>query len=518
MTTTTSTDADAILRDPARLRTINRLTLLWAMTGFILLLILGLAGLLMRGIQSGALSGLAFPWFYPILTLHGVGMVALVALAPLAGCWYLFAQRVPMSTKLWTVSYAATVVAVVLALVSTLIGRFGAGWTFLYPLPFMSGGAWEVWSFVAYLLAVTLVVLVVLAVTGEFLIRAMRKYGGLGRLYGLEYLANPHPPDDGRPRTDPSTIAMTTVAVTWIPPALIGAVLVVLLLVRAAVPDFDLSALLIKNMTYFVGHMLVNIGIYMAAAMLYFVMPIFTGRPWGMARYVVVGWLMTTLALWFAFYHHLYQDFAQPAAVQFIGQVFSYASAFPAIVVTIFGGVMLVWRSGIRWAPAPLFMYIGMTGWAIGGIGAILDSTVGINQLMHNTLWVPGHFHGYMAMGVMMFFLGTLYFAFPGLTGRRLTDGVGRAAAALITVGGYTVVMMFFLSGILGEPRRYAVPLAGTEWVAMIGFIGAILVGIGGLMIGADIVRALRQPAESSAADTTPEPAAAEAGQAPSVA
>mgnify|MGYP001598084593 CR=1 FL=1 len=64
----------------ARLRTFNRLTLLWVVTAFILLLILGLAGLTMRAIQSGLLGGLAFPWFYPILTFHGIGMVALVVL------------------------------------------------------------------------------------------------------------------------------------------------------------------------------------------------------------------------------------------------------------------------------------------------------------------------------------------------------------------------------------------------------------------------------------------------------
>lgn len=490
-----------------RSRQVNRLTLLWVLTGFSLLLILGLAGLLMRGIQSGVL-GFLETWFYPILTLHGIGMVAIVALVPLAGCWYLFAQRVPMSIGLWKICYGATVLAVLLVLAATLIGKFGTGWTFLYPLPFMSLGAWDAWAFVAFLLAVTIVVLVVLAIDIEFLYRGIRKYGGLGRMYGLEYLANPHPPDDGRPRTDPLTIAMTTTSLTWIPAALLGAVLVVLLLIQVAVPDFTISALLAKNLTFFTGHMLVNVGLYMAAGLLYAVLPAYTNRPWGVARYVVIGWLATTVALWFAFYHHLYQDFAQPDAVQVIGQVFSYVSAFPALVVTLFGGLMLVWRSNIRWSPAPLFMYLGMIGWAVGGTGAILDSTAGINQVMHNTLWVAGHFHGIMAMGVMMFFLGTMYHVFPGLTGRQLSESVGRMAAVLIAAGGWTVVLMFFLSGVFSEPRRYSVQLPGTEWVALIGLLGAILVGIGGLLIGNDILRALRQPvATAPEVERAPAPA-----------
>lgn len=492
---TTSAQAAPAAPDAARARTINRLTVLWVLTGFVLLLILGLAGLLMRAIQSGVLGGLAFPWFYPILTFHGIGMVALVALSMLAGCWYLFAQRVPMSTRLWAACYGASVVAVVLVIISTLIGRFGTGWTFLYPLPYMSTGAWETWSFVPFLLAVTIVVVVLLGIDLEFLYRGIRKYGSLGRMYGLEYLVDPHPADDGRPRTDVATIAMTTTALTWIPAALLGAVLVVLELIEVFVPSFTISALLAKNLTFFAGHMLVNVALYMGAALLYAILPAYTGRPWSVSRYVVIGWLTTTVALWFAFYHHLYQDFAQPDAVQVIGQVFSYASAFPALVVTLLGGVMLVWRSGIRWSPAPIFFYLGMLGWAVGGTGAILDSTAGINQYMHNTLWVAGHFHGIMATGVMMFFLGTLYHVFPVLTGRQLSERIGRWAAGAIAVGGYTVVLMFFLSGVLSEPRRYAVQLPGTEWLALVGLLGAIVVGLGGLAIAADLVRALGRPA-----------------------
>lgn len=488
---------------------VRRLTLLWVVTAFVLLLVLGFAGLLMRAIQSGLLGGLAQDWFYPILTFHGIGMVALVVLTMLAGMWYLFAQRLPMSTTLWAVCYVATVVAVVLVIGATLVGHLGTGWTFLYPLPYLSAGAWEPWAFVLFLLAVTIVVLVVLAIDLEFLWRGWRHYGSLARMYGLEYLRDPHPADDGRPRTDLTTIAMTTTALTWIPAALAGAVLVVLELVRVVVPTFDFGALVAKNLTFFAGHMLVNIGLYMGAGVLYAILPVYARRPWHVARYAVIGWLATTIALWFAYYHHLYQDFAQPDAVQITGQVFSYVSAFPALVASLLGGVLLVWRSGIRWHPAPLFMYLGMMGWAIGGTGAIMDSTIGVNQFMHNTLWVAGHFHGIMALGVMFFFLGAIYHLFPVLTkGRQLSERVGRWAVWLVAIGGYTVVGMFFLSGVVSEPRRYAVQLPGTAWIAEIGLIGAILVGLGGLAIGLDMLRAFLQQPSVAEAPASPAPVA----------
>jgi heme/copper-type cytochrome/quinol oxidase subunit 1 len=136
---------------------------------------------------------------------------------------------------------------------------------------------------------------------------------------------------------------------------------------------------------------------------------------------------------------------------------------------------------------------------------------VGLNQFLHNTLWVAGHFHGIMAMGVMMFFLGTVYHVFPGLTGRRLSERVGRSAAMLIASGGWLVVLVFFGSGVVSEPRRYSVQLPGTEWLALIGLLGAIVVGIGGLMIAGDILRTLRQPITAPQPEAEPQRAPAPA-------
>jgi cytochrome c oxidase subunit 1 len=362
-------------------------------------------------------------------------------------------------------------------------------------LPFLSSGAWETWSLVLFLLAVLIIAVELLVIDIEFLWRGRRHYGSLSRMYGLEYLTDPHPKDDGRPRTDLATIAMTTTSLTWIPAAILGVALVMLQLAQVVVPTFSFSALLAKNLTFFFGHMLVNVSLYMGAGLVYAILPAYAKRPWKVARYAVIGWLATTMALWFAFYHHLYQDFAQPDAVQVVGQVFSYISAVPALVVSILGGVMLVWRSGIRWSTAPIYLYAGLAGWAIAGAGAIIDGTDALNQYMHNTLWVAGHFHGFMAMGVMMFFLGTLYHAFPKAAGgRRLSETIGRRAALLVVTGGYVVIGSFFLSGVVSEPRRYAVQLPGTEWLAAMGLLGAILVGAGGLLIIGDLARTLMRP------------------------
>ena len=94
---------------------------------------------------------------------------------------------------------------------------------------------------------------------------------------------------------------------------------------------------------------------------------------------VAISWNAVLAIVLFAYFHHLYMDFAQPVAAQFLGQVASYLSAIPAAVVTIFGALLLVHRANMRWNTTTSLFVVGLAGWAIGGIGAVIDSTIAVN-------------------------------------------------------------------------------------------------------------------------------------------
>ena len=49
---------------------------------------------------------------------------------------------------------------------------------------------------------------------------------------------------------------------------------------------------------------------------------------------------------------------------------------------------------------------LSMFGWAAGIVPAIIDGTISVNRVMHNTMWVPGHFHFYLLLGVVPMLLG----------------------------------------------------------------------------------------------------------------
>ena len=473
----------------------QRITRSWLGTSAFVLLGLALAGGVMRLAQATGGNLVSTDVFYEVMSIHGSGMVAVGLMAGAALLWHLVCDEIELSIAVNRFIFMLTVAGLVLILCSVLVFGYSSAWTFLYPLPEHpgSGIATANVGAASYMTGLALVVVGFLLWCVDFLRAGLKRCGSLPRLLGFYVFSesgHAHDGDHDHTSTAPSLIAGTVVAILGLEACVIGALIVVFMLVSLVFPSLSISALVAKNMIYFAGHTLANLQIYVAAGIAYAVLPVYTKRPWRLSRALVGGWLATLAIVMLAFFHHLYQDFAQPEAVQWVGNVASYAAAIPPMTVTIYGGLVQVWRSGMRWTAAPLFTFMAMAGWAIGGLGAVIDSTISLNQFLHNTLWVPAHFHTYMALGVMFFLIGATYHLMPALTGHRLNEQVGRRAAIMMTIGGYVVVLCWYVSGSMSAPRRYMYPLSGTEVLASIAVGGAVFALIGAVMVFKDLVEA----------------------------
>ncbi len=421
--------------------------LIWIAITFLLFPILILLGIFMRSIQAGEISTL-LPWFYPAMTLHGVGMVGVWYVAPMACAADVLSRHVTLPAGLGRLAIAGTVLGVLLLLACVLLGRFAAGWYFLYPLPLK--GEWPLWSAVTFLLSLT-----VLGATWFIwslgLLWAISRRFSLSQALGWHYLAG---------RTDPElppSVLITTVSLIAGVAALVSAVIVLALFYLEILTGTASDALLMKNLTFFFGHTLVNLAMYLGVAVVYEILPEYAGRPWKTNKIVVVSWNMVLLIVLVAYFHHLYMDFVQPGILQYIGQVASYASAIPAAVVTIFGALLLVYRSRMRWNLASLLFFLGLVGWAIGGVGAVIDSTISVNARLHNTLWVPAHFHTYMVAGLAFMVIGYFYHRCQEAAALRESKGYHQLLIVLMTAGAYGFFLMFYLAGAFSVPRRFAV-------------------------------------------------------------
>jgi cytochrome c oxidase subunit 1 len=452
----------------------NGANVLWWWIAVVALLfpILIVLGIYMRMVQSGELTGLQ-SWFYPVMTLHGLGMVGLWFTAPMA-CMSDALQRYvkPSGAVAWF-ALGGTVLGVVLLLVCVFLGRFAAGWYFLYPLPLMGG--WPKWSTVLFLIALT-----VLGVTWLIwcldLLRAIAQRYSLSHALAWHYLVGRTEPEV------PPLVLIATVSLIAAVACLVAAVIVVVLFSADAFGGIKSDSLLMKNVTFFFGHVIVNLSMYVGASVTYEVLPSFAGRPWKTNRIVALSWNAVLIIVFFAYFHHLYMDFAQPETVQYIGQIASYVSSIPAAVVTIFGALMLIYRSSMRWNLASILFFLGLAGWAIGGVGAVIDSTITVNAVFHNTLWVPAHFHTYMLMGLALMTLGYFYHYCQAAAAQPENRASLWLVVSLMLIGGYGFLLMFYLAGAYSVPRRYAIYPAEVSQGA--GYAGAAAVFAAAFLLG----------------------------------
>ena len=469
---------------------IRGLTQLWAWTVPALFLLLVLLGLTMRLNQAGAIN-VDPDLFYAIMTLHGLGMAGTAFVAGLAAVTYLLARYVRVSlTIMWTM-YCLTVVGVIGLAIACLIGRFGPGWYLLYPLPFFANGVWPDWA--SGLAVLSLIVLGVGWLLGQIdLFRALLVKYGLTNALAWQYLMK-----DRAGRMEIPPIVLISAAACLVPGILTtidGAVLLMLYLFKWFSPTLTLDPLLAKNMVFLWGHTLVNITMYLGLAIVYELLPKYSGKPWKTNAVVAISWNAVMVLVLLAFFHHLYMDFVQPNSLQYVGQAASFLSAIPATVVTVFGVISQVYGSRMQWGFVPLCFYLGTIGWVIGGLAAVVDSTITVNFAFHNTLWVPAHFHTYFLVGYFLMLWGFLY-EFSGSAREKLA----KAGLSLLVVGAYGFLLMFYLGGTFGVPRRYAVydsiPLASlaasSERIALAAAAFVVVLIIGLLLMFGIIYRGL---------------------------
>ncbi len=447
--------------------------------GLITIYGLAMIGGTMKAAQ-GNLVHLAPQTFYALLTLHGAGMISVVVLLTAVAHWYFLRNLLKLRVEVLLFSVVATVWGLLAAGAAVLGGGFGPGWTFLYPLPFI-GTTWPAWSTGLFFIGVLFVGIGFAIFLLDILAGVIREYGGI--LQGLAF--DTFFPKLRRPDKEvapPTVIAATMVALDGLLTVAAGTVLVVALLARWASPTFPIDPLWIKNLTFFFGHTIANLTIYLSAGVIYAVLPAYTGRPWNTNKIYTLSWATSLLFVPWAWPHHLYMDFVQAPWLQLFGEASTYIATIPSAVVTIFGALLLVYRSNMRWRIGSVFFMAGLLGWLVGGIAAMLDATIPFNDVLHNTLWVPAHFHTYLLGGVFLFVIG---FASYFVGEKAPPRAIVKVWEWLFFIGLVGFLLMFYAGGIDGVPRREATPPTPGPQLAAIatGFVVILLLGMTALLI-----------------------------------
>jgi cytochrome c oxidase subunit 1 len=168
-----------------------------------------------------------------------------------------------------------------------------------------------------------------------------------------------------------------------------------------------------------------------------------------------------------------------PAGIEYFG-----------MLGTILGG-RLVYRTPMLFALAFIPQFL------IGGLTGIMVGTPVLDYQERGSYFVVAHFHYTLLAGSVFGLFAGMYFWFPKMTGRMLSERLGRWHFWLMVIGTNATFLPMFWMGMLGMPRRVAsyLPEDGIGMPNLISSCGAAVLGIAMLIFAVNLIRTLRGPA-----------------------
>jgi cytochrome c oxidase subunit 1 len=170
--------------------------------------------------------------------------------------------------------------------------------------------------------------------------------------------------------------------------------------------------------------------------------------------------------------HHFLVDPALSTEVKLVGgTLFGFALGVPSLMhgLAVMGGVeatlrrlgptsLFGWLRRVRWGnPAVAALTCSLLLFAIGGWSGTAQTTLQLNLVSHNTMWIPGHVHGVVVGGTTLAFMGFAYYLVPLLVRRALWSyRLATVQAYLYGFGLLWMIMAMSWAGTLGVPRRTA--------------------------------------------------------------
>ncbi|WP_058308058.1 cbb3-type cytochrome c oxidase subunit I [Gracilibacillus massiliensis] len=248
-----------------------------------------------------------------------------------------------------------------------------------------------------------------------------------------------------------------------------------------------INVMVTRTLFWWFGHTLVNIWYLVATSAWYVIVPkIIGGKHFNekLIRLVVI--LLVVLNIPGGFHHQII-DPAISTSIKFLHVFMSLSIAVPSLMTAFAmfyvlekagrnkgGKGLFGWLKKLPWGDVRfLAPMIAMISFIPGGAGGIVNTSNQMNQVIHNTMWVVGHFHITVGVSVVLTFFGICYWLIPHLSKRQLTpkmNKIGVIQTWIWTIGMAIMAGSMHIAGLIGDPRRtsdttYAGNEAALSWL-----------------------------------------------------
>jgi cytochrome c oxidase subunit I len=239
--------------------------------------------------------------------------------------------------------------------------------------------------------------------------------------------------------------------------------------------------LLWQHLFWVFGHPEVYILILPAFGLVSEVLPTFSKKPlFGYPVMVYSGILIGFLGFG-VWAHHMFSVGMGPIA----DAVFSLTTMLIAIPtgVKIFNWMATMWDGQLRFTVAMKFGIALVGMFTIGGISGVMHSSPPADLQQTDTYFIVAHFHYVLFGGSMFGLFAGLYYYFPKISGRFMSESLGNWHFWLSLIGMNLTFFPMHFSGLLGMPRRtYQYDAGqGIELFNMLSTIGTLVLMLGTL-------------------------------------
>lgn len=235
-----------------------------------------------------------------------------------------------------------------------------------------------------------------------------------------------------------------------------------------------------------------------------------------MARVAFVLFLVFSMPIGI---HHLFADPQVGAGFKFVHAAMTAMVSVPTLltVFTIVASVEIAgrlrggkgpfgWVKALPWGnPMMLAVTFSFIMLGFGGAGGIINMSYRLNETVHNTQWVTGHFHLIFAGAIVIMYFMVAYELWPQLTGcAPLPQRLMKMQLWLWFVGMMVLSMPWHLVGLLGMPRRMAYydythpDIQSQAWTVIASTIGGLLLVISAVILVYVLAMAHRRRAQAS--------------------
>ena len=326
-------------------------------------------------------------------------------------------------------------------------------------------------------------------------------------------------------------MVLTTMTMWYIASSAVAASVLLFLLPWSLGFIDQVNPTLTRTLFWFFGHPVVYFWLMPAYMLWYTVLPkIAGGRLFSdpLARVVFVLFVLLSTPVGI---HHQYLDPGIAEGFKFISMTNTMFLLLPSLLTafTVVASVeygarqrggtgLLGWLTNLPWRK-PEFTGMMLAGlmFAAGGFSGMVNAGMNINYLIHNTLWVPGHFHLTVGTAVALTMMAGTYWIWPQISNKPIfSSQIGLFQVVLWFIGMALMSNAMHAQGLLGVPRRTAEPeYSGFDYPTMFGgfeelnlqiAIGGTLLFVSTILFLGNLALTMGNPTVSGLAEPLPSP------------